>query len=123
MPIYEYRCGGCKKKVTLFYQTFSAAENGTKVCPECQSPDLKRLVSRVFQVKSEESRLDDLGDMGIGDVDENDPASMARWAKKMGKEFGEGMGDDWEEMVDRMASGDDLSEDGEGDAAGDSGDL
>jgi hypothetical protein len=35
-----------------------------------------------------------------GGLDENDPKSMAKWAKRMGKELGEDMGEDVDQMVD-----------------------
>ncbi len=112
MPIYEYRCGDCKRRVSLYYQTFSGAASATPTCPHCQSANLSRLVSRVFQAKSEDARLDDLADpSAFGDLDENDPKSVARWARKMGQEMGEDLGDDWDEMVDRIEAGEDLGED------------
>lgn len=111
MPIYEYRCGACRRRVSLFYQTFSAAEAATPVCSHCGSTELTRLVSRVFQAKSEDARLDDLADpSSFGDLDENDPRSVARWARKLGSEMGEDLGEDWEEMVDQLEAGEDLSE-------------
>ena len=74
MPIYEYRCGACRRRSSLFYQTFSAAERAEPRCEHCGSADVSRLVSRVAVLKSEESRLDDLSDdAALGDVDENDP--------------------------------------------------
>jgi putative FmdB family regulatory protein len=118
MPIYEYRCGSCRRRVSLYYQTFSLAAAAVPVCPSCQSSDLHKLVSRVFQARSEDARLDDLADpSALGDVDENDPRSVARWARKLGDQMGEDLGDDWGEMVDRLESGEDLGE-GEGDADG-----
>src|SRR6266581_1321166 len=30
MPIYEYRCADCKRRVSLYYQTFSAASSVSK---------------------------------------------------------------------------------------------
>jgi putative FmdB family regulatory protein len=106
MPIYEYRCGGCGKRASLYYQTFSAAEQAIPVCPHCSSTDLSRLVSRVAFMKSEESRLEDLADpSAFGDLDENDPRSVARWARKMGSSLGEDLGDDFNEMVDQMEAG------------------
>lgn len=111
MPIYEYRCGDCRRRVNLFYQTFSAASAATPACPSCGSANLSRLVSRVFQLKSEDAQLDDLSDPStFGDVDENDPKSVARWARKLGQQMGEDLGDDWQEMVDRIESGDDMGE-------------
>ena len=125
MPIYDYRCGACGRRSSLFYQTFSAAERAEPRCEHCGSADVSRLVSRVAQLKSEESRLDDLADdSALADVDENDPRSIARWARKMGEQLGDEAGDDFKEMVDQMEAGempDDLegSSDGGDDFGGD----
>ena len=117
MPIYEYRCADCKRRVSLYYQTFSAATAATPACEHCGSTNLSRLVSRVFQLKSEDAQLEDMADpSSFGDLDENDPKSVARWARKMGQQMGEDLGDDWGEMVDRLEAGEDL-----GDEAGPSG--
>src|SRR5881394_3645689 len=105
MPIYDYRCAGCGRRASLYYQTFSAAASAEPACPSCGSGELRRLVSRVSVLKSEESRL--------GDLDENDPKSMARWARKMGQEMGEDMGDEFNEMVEQMEAGE-TPDDGEG---------
>ncbi|GAC1321720.1 MAG: zinc ribbon domain-containing protein [Chloroflexota bacterium] len=119
MPIYEYTCGSCHRRASLLYQTFSAAAAATPTCPQCGSRDLSRLVSRVFQLKSEDAQLEDLSDpSSFGDLDENDPKSVARWARKLGSQMGEDLGDDWGDMVDRLESGDDLSEPGGDEAAG-----
>ena len=46
----------------------------------------------------------------LGNLDERDPKSVARWMRKMGKEMGEDLGDDdLDEMVDELETG------GEGD--------
>ena len=115
MPIYEYRCADCRRRVSLYYQTFSTAEGATPTCPNCGSNNLSRLVSRVFQLKSEDAQLEDLSDpSSFGDLDENDPKSVARWARKLGQQMGEDLGDDWGEMVDRLEAGEDLDEGGDG---------
>ena len=42
----------------------------------------------------------------FGDVDENDPKSMARFMRKMGDQVGgEDLGPEFSEMVDRLESG------------------
>ena len=118
MPIYEYRCGDCKRRVSLYYQTFSAASAAVPTCTNCGSRNLSKLVSRVFQLKSEDAQLDDLADpSNFGDLDENDPKSVARWARKLGQQMGEDLGDDWGDMVDRLEAGEDLGDDAEGDAS------
>ena len=99
MPIYEYSCGGCKKRVSLLIRNIN---NPPKpVCPRCGSRELTRLLSRFAVVKSEESRLERMADpSNFGDLDENDPKSVARWAKRMGKEMGEDVGEDFDEMME-----------------------
>jgi len=122
MPIYEYRCAACKRRSSLFYQSFSAAERAEPRCEHCGSADVARLVSRVAFLKSEESRLEDLaGDADLAGVDENDPRSIARWARRMGEQLGEDVGDDFREMVDQLEAGempDDLPASAGGDDAG-----
>jgi putative FmdB family regulatory protein len=120
MPIYEYRCADCGRRDSHLFQTFSAASVAAPTCSHCGSSNLSRLVSRVFQLKSEDAQLDDLADpSSFGDLDENDPKSVARWARKLGQQMGEDLGDDWGDMVDRLEAGEDLGEEGE---AGDSAD-
>jgi hypothetical protein len=58
-------------------------------------------MSRFARVRSEDDRLDALADpSSFGDLDENDPQSVARWAKKMGKELGEDLGEDFDQMME-----------------------
>jgi hypothetical protein len=58
-------------------------------------------MSRFARIKSEDERLDALGDpSNFGDFDENDPASVGRFMKKMDKEFGEDLGDDFGDAMD-----------------------
>jgi len=119
MPIYEYRCAYCKKRVSLFYQTFSAASAATPTCTSCGSTNLSKIVSRVFQMKGEDAQLEDLADpSSFGDLDESDPKSVARWARKLGQQMGEDLGDDWGEMVDRLEAGEDIGDEGSPGEAG-----
>jgi len=124
MPRYDYRCQSCKKRSVIF-QTY--AEYGQKKvkCPHCGSSELQRLIARVRIARSEESRLDELSDPSDwGDVDENDPRSMARMMRKMGSELGEDMPGEFDEVVDRLEAGEDPDEIEESmpDLGGDSGD-
>jgi putative FmdB family regulatory protein len=99
MPIYEYRCRGCGREFSKLILT--AAESQSLECPQCRGRDLERLMSRFRAVRSQESRLERLADpSSLGGLDENDPASVAKWAKKMGREVGEDLGDDFDQMVD-----------------------
>jgi putative FmdB family regulatory protein len=103
MPLYEYRCNSCRRRVTLL-RSFS--DTSTPQCPRCHSEELSRLISRVSVLRSEESRLESLADpSSLGDLDESDPRSIARWMRKMSGETGEDMGPEFDEMVDRLEAG------------------
>ena len=102
MPIYEYRCPDCGKRPSIFFRSLAAVE-ASPACPLCGGRQLTRLISRTAQVLSEDSRLDRLSDSDLSDVDENDPGSMARWAKKMGQQMGgDDLGEDFDQVVDEM---------------------
>src|SRR2546427_13034174 len=105
MPIYEYRCNTCKKRVSVL--TLRVSEEVNPQCDRCGSKDLSRLMSRFATVKSEEARLDALSDpSALSGLDESDPKSMARWMRKMGKEMGEEFsGEDFDQMVEEMEAG------------------
>ncbi len=99
MPIYEYECQGCRRRVSLLIRTVQAAE--CPRCPRCGSAELARLMSRFATVKSEDARLDSLADpSSLGDLDENDPRSVAQFVKKMGHEMGEDLGEDLDAAMD-----------------------
>ena len=117
MPIYEYRCTSCKRKVTVL--TLRVSETVEPRCDHCGSRELVRLMSRFAMVRSEDSRLDDLADpSSLEGLDENDPKSMARWMRKMGKELGEDAGENFDQMVDELEAGEGGNEEGEGDGGG-----
>jgi hypothetical protein len=64
-------------------------------------------MSRFATVRSEEDRLDSLADpSSLGDLNEDDPKSVARWMKKMGSEMGEDLGDDVDQALEEEADGD-----------------
>jgi len=115
MPIYEFRCQACRRKTTAL--VLSRERIHEVRCKHCGSDQLERLWSRFATPKSEDARLESLADpSAIGDLDENDPKSMARWMKKFGKEMGEDFGEDLDQALEEeMAGG---GEGGESDAAG-----
>lgn len=101
MPIYEYICTDCNGRFQKLVSGFTTPASIT--CPRCKSGSVRKAVSRFAVVQSDEARMESLADpSALGGLDENDPKSIARWAKKMGKEMGEDIGDDWDQMVDEM---------------------
>jgi putative FmdB family regulatory protein len=121
MPIYEYRCNRCRKKLSIL--TLRVSEKVDERCEHCGSTSLTRLLSRFAMTRSEESRLDSLADpSNLGNLDESDPRSMARWMRKMGKEMGDEFGGpEFDEMVDEMEGGKMPDEEGGDLDAGDGG--
>ena len=106
MPIYEYRCQDCKKRVSVFFRTLSAVDHNAARCPQCGGKNLSRLVSRVRALRSEESRLDGLADDSmLSGLDENDPKSMGRMLRKMARETGEDMPPEFDEAMGRLEAG------------------
>jgi putative FmdB family regulatory protein len=105
MPIYEYRCHDCRRRVSIFFRSFSDIED-EPACPRCGGSNLTRMISRVAVVRSEDSHLDDLADPSMLDgLDEDDPKSIARWMRKMSAETGEEMPPEFGEVIDRLESG------------------
>ncbi len=99
MPIYEYACEDCRHRVSLLVMRIS--DPTPPRCPRCGGARLTRLMSRFATLRSDEDRLDSLADpSGLGDLDDEDPKSVARWMKKMGSELGEDAGEDWDDAVD-----------------------
>jgi putative FmdB family regulatory protein len=98
MPIYEYYCRTCKKKMSFLVMSTASFR---PECKYCKGEDLDQLYSRFSSPKSEESRLESLADpSSLSGLDENDPSSVAKWMKKMGKELGEDLGG---EDIDQLA--------------------
>lgn len=116
MPIYEYRCRKCKRKSEVI--TFRVSEDFSAVCSHCGSEQTERIPSRVRVRLSEETRMERLADPSrLSGLDENDPRSMAKWMKSMGREMGDEMGEDFD--VDAMME-EAMEEEGGKDGSGDS---
>lgn len=120
MPIYEFRCNQCRSRVSVFQRRIEAPS--TAVCEKCGSADLTRLISRFAVVRGEDAMLESLDDDAMfAGVDENNPKSVAAWARKMSAQLGEEMEPEFDEMIDRMEAGespDDIDGDGADDDLG-----
>ncbi|MEW6455957.1 MAG: zinc ribbon domain-containing protein [Acidobacteriota bacterium] len=102
MPIYEYKCEDCNKKSSFLILNIN---NLPEIrCKSCGSSNMKKIISRVAVIRSEESRLESLADPSkFSDFDERDPKSIAKWMKKMGKEMGEDFGNEIEEAMEEAS--------------------
>ncbi len=112
MPIYEYRCADCGRKVSIFFRSFRAVTTDEQ-CPYCGSTQLQRLMSRVVLRRGAASNegADDFGGDEFGglldNLDENDPRSLARAMRQMSDETGEPIEPEMEEALGRMEAGED----------------
>lgn len=122
MPIYEYECAKCHRRTSVL--TTRVSEKVDPACRHCGSQELDRLMSRFAMVRSEDERMESLADpANFGDFDENDPKSVARAMRRLGKEMGdEFSADDFDEALEEMKSGG-FEDDGGEDSSGSDEDL
>lgn len=104
MPIYEFECLDCHRRTTALVLV---RERISEVrCKKCGGANLERQWSRFAAPKSEDARLESLADpSAMGEIDENDPKSVARFMKKMGQEMGEDVGEDVDQAVEEEMAG------------------
>ena len=104
MPIYEYHCGHCRRGFTVFQRGFG--QIGEAVCPHCGSGNARRLISRFAVLRGGEKQVEDPADpAGLAGLDGSDPVALARYARQMSKELGEEMPPEFDEVVERLESG------------------
>ncbi len=104
MPIYQYDCAGCGRRVDVFFRSISNV--GKPVCPACGGEELKRVMSKVARSRSAAERVGSIDiNQELGRVDSRDPASFARWARRMGREYDGELGSDFTEIADRADAG------------------
>ena len=112
VPIYEFRCNACRRRTSVFVRSVTSEPAGA--CEHCGATDLARLFSRVAVLRGDDSAGFD--ESSLGDIDENDPRSMAKWLRKMSRDMGEPMDAEMESEMERMEAGempdDDLGSDG-----------
>jgi putative FmdB family regulatory protein len=106
MPIYEYTCLDCRRRVSVFFRTFAEAGDQAARCPVCQGANLRRLVSKVTVLRSEGSRLDSMADESfVSGLENEDPRALAGMMRKMSDEMGEPLDPEMHEVVQRLERG------------------
>jgi putative FmdB family regulatory protein len=108
MPLYDYVCLDCKTRFDVFMSYADYGKRPVK-CSACGSSNVRRRIPRVRMAKSEESRLESLsGDFSDPSALaglEDDPRAMGRMMRKMGKEMGEQLPPEFDDVVDRLEKG------------------
>ena len=105
MPTYDFICNNCSQRFDIFL-TFSEYGKKTVACAHCGSKNVRRRMTKVRIAKTEESRMDRMADDFSGfEGLEDDPRAMGQMMRKMGKEMGEELPPEFDEVVDRLEKG------------------
>jgi putative FmdB family regulatory protein len=105
MPTYDFICENCSQRFDIFL-TFSEYGKKKVTCTHCGSKSVRRRMTKVRIAKSEESRMDSVTDdlSGLEGL-EDDPKALGRMMRKMGKEMGEDLPPEFDDVVDRLEAG------------------
>ncbi len=105
MPTYDFICNDCNQRFDVF-MTFSEYGKKPVTCAHCNSKNVRRRMTKVRVAKSEETRMESMSDDFSGfEGLEDDPKAMGQMMRKMGKQMGEEMPPEFDEVVDRLESG------------------
>lgn len=104
MPNYEYRCLDCRRRFELFMR-YDEYGSRPVTCPHCASQSVQRRIGRIRVLRGEDSRLDDFSDPSALAGLEDDPQALGRMMRRMSSELGEDMPPEFDEVVDRLESG------------------
>lgn len=102
MPTYDYICNNCNQRFEVFL-TFAEYGKKAVTCAHCKSKDVRRRMTKVRIAKSDESRMDSIAG-GLEGL-EDDPREMGRVMRKMGKEMGEELPPEFNEVVGQLEAG------------------
>jgi putative FmdB family regulatory protein len=104
MPTYDYTCLDCRKRFDVF---LTYQEYGVKPvsCTHCGGSNIRRRAPRIRILKSDEARLANIADPSmLANIDDN-PQALGRMMRQMGGEMGEELPPQFDEVVDRLESG------------------
>lgn len=105
MPTYDFICNNCHQRFEVFL-TYAEYGKTTVTCTHCNSKNVRRRMTKVRIAKSEETRMESMADDFSGfEGLEDDPRAMGRMMRKMGREMGEDLPPEFDEVVDRLESG------------------
>jgi putative FmdB family regulatory protein len=105
MPTYDFICNSCKNRFDVFltYQEYGVK---TVHCTHCSSANVRRRMTKVRIAKTEAGRMEAMANDFPGfDGLDDDPRTLGRVMKKMGKEMGEELPAEFDEVVDRLEAG------------------
>ena len=109
MPIYQYDCAGCNRRVDVFFRSVNTTTRPT--CPECGGKKLKRVMSTFKRGRSTAQRIEEIDQVReSAHAAGSDPANFARWARQAGAEYDEELGTNYRELAEKAESGEEVFE-------------
>lgn len=107
MPVYEYRCNNCQRRLSVYVRGFS--DTTEPVCTACGSKEVSRLFSTFAHIKTDKDAYEDIlnDNQLVERMMANDPHAMLEWSRKMEGTEAEKM-PEYEEVIERMDRGEDL---------------
>src|SRR5512143_2641948 len=104
MPTYDFVCLNCGQRFDVFL-SFSEYGKQKVKCVHCGSLNVRRRMTRVRIARSEDSRLESLADESALEGLEDDPQALGKMMRKMGREMGEDLPPEFDDMADRLEAG------------------
>lgn len=110
MPAYDFRCTSCQRRTTLRFQSIVDYDPAVpQTCPHCGKNTLVRHIKRVRVLRGDDARMNNIDDFAsLEGIEDADPVTMGRFMRQMAESVGEPMDDDFNEVVDRLESGQSL---------------
>ena len=105
MPTYDFTCNNGDKRFEVF-MTFSEYGKKAVHCTPCESDNVRRRMTKVRIARSEGSRMESVANDFSGfEGLEDDPRALGQMMRKMGSEMGEDLPPEFDDVVDRLESG------------------
>ncbi len=105
MPAYDYRCENCGTRFDLFFKTYADYDAATPHCPNCDSLNLKRIISGI-QFKQPAR---DFTGMSSGEMLSVLESGDSRAVGEMFQQVGAGdpsLGKEYHDTTERLLDGD-----------------
>jgi putative FmdB family regulatory protein len=105
MPIYQYNCAGCHKRVEVFLRHIDPTAK--PACPECGSKRLARVMSAFARGRTARQRIEEIDQTAVSArLQQNNVGEFARWARRDGAQWDEELGTNYRELAERAEAGD-----------------
>lgn len=108
MPTYEYRCNETGRHFEINYKTYADFDQAVPRSPYTGSTNVTRIIRRVALARSGSVQLDRIesGDLNaLSELENADPQTLGRVMRHFGSQLDEDLGNEFDEVVERLESG------------------